>query len=416
MAKTPSADSALIPGSPEAAQAFDLANPPDEYFDEPSRFFRGLRDFNPLHRNRDGSALLTRYGDVKAIWRDLSGTVDKDDLFRARWGQGPLLECHTTHMLFRDPPDHDRLRAILNPFFAQKAMEKLAEPISHIVERLLCELAGRREADFVSDFALLLPTEVICMLIGLPFEDCHYLHELGEKIVNSLNPNLLPAEIAAAHITAKEFKDYLKPHLDRVRAQCAIDPGESLLHAFVSVERHGQNISENEIIHTCILMFVGGHGTTMNMLSSTLHLLLKNRDQLDDLKDNPEILDQAIDELLRFVTPIQLQGRRTTRAVSLPSGELSAGTEIVLCAGSANRDERVFEQPDRLMLRRTPNNHIAFGSGIHFCLGRPLARLITRAVFPRILMRFPRIERTGPAIYKKLPRFRSLSQLPLRFS
>lgn len=407
-----------LPFSPpeQAARAFDLANPPDAYFDDPSSFFRALRDHDPQHRNGDGSVLLSRFDDVKTIWRDLSGTVDKDDLFRKRWGDGPLLECHTTHMLFRDPPDHDRLRVLLNPFFTQRAMERLAEPITALVDDLIDGLAAKREADFVSDFALQLPTQVICRLIGLPVEDLQLLHELGDHVVNSLNPSLSTEEIAEAHRATQAFKEYLKPHLERIRAKDAIDPQTDLLHALMSVERGGGEISENEIIHTCILMFIGGHGTTMNMLSSSLHVLVENADEMRDLRQNPEIIEEAIGELIRYITPIQLQGRRTTRAIALATGDVPPQTEIVLFAGAANRDERVFENPDRLILRRTPNTHIAFGAGIHFCLGRPLARLMLRVAIPRLLQRFGQIERTGPAVYQKLPRFRSLSSLPLAFT
>lgn len=416
MPVTSSAQIAFDTDPGAAARAFDLANPPDAYFDDPSEYFRLLRDHDPQHRNGDGSLLLTRYDDVRSIWRDLTATVDKDDLFRRHWGDGPLLECHTTHMLFRDPPDHDRLRVILNPFFTQRAMERLAEPIAALVARLIDDLAEKRETDFVADFALQLPTQIICRLIGLPVEDLHHLHELGDHVVNSLNPNLAPEEIEEANRQTQVFKDYLRPHLERIRAKDSVDPGIDLLHALVSAERDGKEISENEIIHTCILMFIGGHGTTMNMLSSSMHVLVANRDQLDDLRQNPEILESAVGELIRYITPIQLQGRRTTRPIPLASGELPPQTEIVLFAGAANRDERVFADADRLLLRRAPNTHIAFGAGIHFCLGRPLARLILKTAIPALLQRFPQVERTGPAVYHRLPRFRSLARLPLAFS
>ena len=153
MPVTSSAQIAFDTDPVSTAHAFDLANPPDAYFDDPSGYFRLLRDHDPQHRNGDGSRVLTRYDDERTMWRDLTATVDKEDLFRQRWGDGPLLECHTTHMLFRDPPDHDRLRVILNPFFTQRAMERLAEPIAALVARLIDELAEKRE----TNFALQLP-------------------------------------------------------------------------------------------------------------------------------------------------------------------------------------------------------------------------------------------------------------------
>jgi cytochrome P450 len=400
----------------QVAQAFDLSKLPTGYAADPSPFFRLLRQHDPIHRNNDGSVLLTRYEDVRTVWRDLSGTVEKEELFRRKFGEGPLLEFYTTNMLFRDPPNHDRLRFLINPFFTRENIDRLHAPISEIIDRLLNEIADKREVDFVRDFSFLLPTEVICLLVGLPFQDGERLHKLGESILNPLNPNLPTEELAAGQHAAREFKEYLLEHLSRTRYLPDLDPGKNLLQALVAAERTGQEISEDEIIYTCILMFIGGHGTTMNMLSSSLHFLLENPDQLRDLRENPEIIDLTIEELIRYITPIQLQGRRTTRAVNISSGVLPPQTEVVLCGGSANRDESVFEYPDRLLLRRNPNPHIAFGAGIHFCVGRPLARLEVRFVLSQLFERFRNIERIGPAMYRDLPRFRSLGQLPLRFS
>lgn len=399
-----------------AAKTFNLAAPPPQYFDDPSAYFRLLRDHDPFHRNGDGSILLTRYEDVRTIWRDLSGTVEKKEFFRNRFGEGPMFDFYTNTLLFRDPPDHDRLRILINPFFTKKAVEVLRGRIDGIVERLMDRLADGGEIDFVSDFALQLPTEVISLILGLPLEDGSYLHGLSERILSPLNPNVPAEEVAAGHRSVEAFGAYLEPHLQRLRRTTAIDTSEGLISALVDAQRQGREISDSEILHTGMLMFIGGHGTTMNMLSSSLHVLLDNPDQLADLRQSPEISESAIEELLRYVTPIQLQGRRTTRTVTTPTGELPPETEIVLCAGSANRDERIFDQPDRLDLRRAPNPHISFGAGVHFCIGRALAHLELSAVFPRLLHRFPQIERSGPAAYRTLPRFRSLERLPLRFS
>jgi cytochrome P450 len=164
-----------------------------------------------------------------------------------------------------------------------------------------------------------------------------------------------------------------------------------------------------------MLMFIGGHGTTMNMLAASLHILLDNSDELATLRADPSGIDIALDELIRFVSPTQLQGRRTTQAIRIESGELPEGTEIVLCPAAANRDETAFDQPDRLMLKRSPNPHIAFGAGVHFCIGRPLVKMEVRATLLKLFARFARIERTGVARWRPLPRFRALETLPIRF-
>jgi cytochrome P450 len=399
-----------------AAREFNLGAPPIGYFDDPAEHFRLLRDHDPMHRNGDGSVLLTRYEDVRTIWRDLSGTVEKKEFFGSRFGEGPMLDFYTDTLLFRDPPDHDRLRILINPFFTRKAVEPLRVRIDAIVDRLIDHLQQREEVDFVADFALPLPTDVICMLLGLPREDGGFLHDLSEKLLNPLNPNPAAASIAAGHAGAEAFARYLAPHLDEVRRRPKVDGSEDLICALVAASRQGHEISDREIVHTSMLMFIGGHGTTTNMLSSSLHVLLQNPDQLVGLRKKPQIPENAIGELLRYITPIQLQGRRTTRPVTVSSGEVPAQTEIILCAGAANRDERVFVQPDRLDLQRDPVPHIAFGAGVHFCVGRALAQLELSAVFPKLLHRFSKIERSGPATYRRQPRFRSLERLPLRFS
>lgn len=397
------------------AAGFDLSSPPGDYFDDPSRYFLSLRHHDPLHRNRDGSLLLTRYQDVRTIWRDLTGTVDKYDVFRERFGEGPLLEYHGRNMLFSDPPRHDRLRAMLNPFFTPKAIEALRRAIEQRVDELLDEAQERDSLDFVTDYALRLPTDVICMLIGLPREDGPFLHELGEQVVNPLNSNHPQSEMPDGHAAAARFMDYLRGHLERMR-RAGAGEAEGVLATLAAAERDGKQISEDEILHSCMLMFIGGHGTTMNMLGASLHVLLDHPDQLADLRANPGIIDNALDELIRFVSPTQLQGRRTTRTVEIESGTLPEGTEIILCPAAANRDETVFENPDALFLRRNPNAHIAFGAGVHFCIGRPLVKLEVKTTLLRMLERFERIERTGKAEWRPLTRFRALGTLPVSFS
>ncbi len=394
--------------------SFDLFNLPPDYFDNPYPWLKRLRDQEPIHRNADGSLLLTRYDDVRALWRDPSGVVDKSAIFRARFGEGPLLEHHTTSMLFRDPPDHDRLRALVNPFFSRTSLESLRPFIEDFVDNLLNEAAERRDLDFVGDFAFRLPIAVICRILGVPPEHGQRLHELGVRILFPLNPQVAPADVNAGHEAAARFKEFLADYLHTARARDVIDPGADVISALVSVERDGALITENEILHMCILILNGGHETTTNLIAVGLHSLLDQPDQLEILRRDPELAPIAVEELIRYVSPLQLQGRRTTREIAVPSGTLDAGTEIILCQASANRDERAFTDPERLDLERRPNKHVAFGVGIHLCVGQALARLEASIVFPRLLRRFRRIERNEVPLFNRNARFRGLAKLPLR--
>lgn len=394
--------------------AFDLFNVPDDYFAAPQRYFKELRESDPIHENSDGSVLVTRYADVKAVWLDPTSSVDKSELFAAKFGPGPLLEHHTSSMLFRDEPDHMRLRSIINPFFTPTSINRLRTDIEKIVERLLDEAAERREFDFLHEFAFRIPTAVISRILGVPETDGEQLHQWGSGVIIPLNPGVGRDTIAHGHRSAEAFKEYILGHVAEMRKRPAIDPTEGIMCALVAAQRAGHELSDAEIAHMCILMFNGGHATTTHLLGLSLNALLDHPDQLDRWRGDTEISPTAIEECIRYGSPLQYQGRRTTQALSLPSGTLPANTEIVVCQASANRDETVFADPDRLDLGRRPNAHLAFGSGIHFCIGRPLARLEMDVTMPRFIRRFRTIERTKPVEFNKTPRFRGLAELQIR--
>ncbi|WP_420607322.1 cytochrome P450 [Novosphingopyxis sp.] len=396
------------------AQNFDLFSVNPDYFIDPEPYRAALRDHSPIHQNRDGSVLLTRYADVVEIWRDTTGLVDKSEQFRGRFGDGPLLEHHTSTMLFRDPPDHDRLRAIVKPFFSNRSVVRLEEMIGRLVDQTLDEIADKGEFDFVSEFAFQIPIKVICNILGVPISDALTIHKMGQAILFPLNPNASREEITHGHKQAQAFKDYLAPHVGRTRAMSTIDPQENIICAMIAAERGGEKISDDEILHMCILMLNGGHETTTNLMGVATHYLLDAPDQLADLRQNPEVISTGIEELLRLVSPIQLQGRRTTRRVEISSGAVEADTEVVLSPGSANRDPRFFEDADRMNLRRRRNQHVTFGAGIHSCVGMPLARLEASTALPRFFGRFSSIERAGPHEFNRNLRFRGLRTLPLR--
>jgi len=401
------------------AKSFDLFALPDGYFDDPYPWLAGLRHHDPLHRNADGSVLVTRYDDVKVVWRDPTGLVDKTEAFRAKFGDGPLLEHHTTAMLFRDPPDHDRLRAIVRPFFNRPQMLRLQEFVEALVNELLDEAAERRELDFVPDFAFRVPISVICHILGVPPEDGGYIHELGARILFPLNPRVTSEAIQSGHEAAAEFSSYLAERIDHARRtdRSTTDLPETMIDALALAEAAGGAISRAEIIHMCILMLNGGHETTTNLLAVSVHSLLGAPEQLRDLRDHgQEIARTAAEECIRYVSPLQLQGRRTTQELTLPSGTIAPNTEVVICQAAANHDERAFAAPDVLDLRRHPNAHFAFGTGIHACIGRPLARLEAAVVLPALARRFGSIERSGPAVFNRNARFRGLASLPLSLS
>ncbi|MCG8441567.1 MAG: cytochrome P450, partial [Caulobacterales bacterium] len=228
----------------EAAKAFDLFDLPDDYYASPYRWFAALRAHDPVHRNGDGTVLLTRYGDVDAVWSDLSASVDKTDMFIEKFGPGPLLEHHTHTMLFRDPPDHDRLRMMVNPFFSRRNLKVLQEFVNNLIDETIHEARERESFDFVKDFAFQIPMTVICRILGVPKSDRVRLHELGMKVIFPLNPIVSDDVVAEGHAAVSEFKDYLRAHLhDRRRGD--VEPDADILSALVDAERKGGEITED---------------------------------------------------------------------------------------------------------------------------------------------------------------------------
>ena len=397
------------------ARAFDLFNLPEGYFESPYPWFKLLRDHDPLHANADGSVLLTRYEDVRTVWRDLSGVVDRREMFTKRWGQGPLLEHYTSAMLFRDPPDHDRLRRFVNPLFMPAAIDRQRPFIEKTVASLIDQIAEKRDIDFLHEYAARVPIAVICNVLGVPQSDAAMIQELGRRILVPLNAKVSKEIVEQGHEAVRVFTTYMTDFFVDARKRPEVDPQADLVSALIAGERSGGQISFSEMVNMCIMMLNGGHETTTNLIATSMHALLDDPEQMDVLRQEPGIIDTAVEEFIRYVSPLQLQGRRTTRQIDIPAGTIAPNVEVMFCQASANRDERVFDNPERLNLRRKIKTlHIAFGAGIHVCIGQPLARLEARIALPAVVSRFKTIERTGTARFNPNPRFRGLEKLPVR--
>lgn len=399
-----------------AALAFNLYNLPPDYYAVPYPYFRLLRDYDPVHRNDDGTVLVSRWADVRTIWRDATSSVNKAERFRRKFGEGPLLEHHTTSMLFRDPPDHDRVRSVVIPFFSPASLARMREFIETKVDRLLDEVQERSEFDFVSDFASRIPIALITHILGVPDEDGRLLRGLGLRVLRPLNPHVSAEDIQSGHAAAAAFAEYMQEHIARARARAERDEPATIVEALVRAkDEDGNALTDAEIGQNCLLVLNGGHTTTTDLLGVGTYALLERPEQYRDLAEMPDAsVSGAVEELLRFVSPLQIQSRRTTRTVELSSGEaVPPETEVWLWPASANRDDRVFKDSDELNLRRRPNAHLAFGQGVHVCLGRPLARMEAAIAFRKLARRFPRLERIGEPVYNQNARFRGLTSLPV---
>jgi cytochrome P450 len=374
--------------------------------DYPFPVYRLLRDNLPVHRSaKSDSWTLSRFEDVQAAVRDWQtfssgdgvGIDDESKLYQP--GRGAFIE--------QDPPEHDRLRHLLASSFAPKHLRRAVEPVIRSTARRLVSLIRRRaSADLVADLALPLPHTVVSAMIGFPRSD----HDQLAKWVVTMHrrrPNAteLPVE---ALVARDEFRDYI----DRfVRLRLA-EPEDDLLSTMVSGVRQG-TLSSDDTKGMCTLLYFAGTGTTTQLISEALLILEQHPDQRDRLRAQPADLPAAIEEVLRYEPPVLLTARRATRAVKLHNELIGEGDRVVLLLGSANRDDRRWDEPDSFDATRTPLRHLAFADGIHHCIGAPLARLESRIVLEEFLAQIPHYVVNGPIERSWTPYEHPLTTFPI---
>ncbi len=390
---------------------FSLSAPPSGFIEAPYPFYATLRQHAPLHRLATHSVLLTRHADVLAVYRSPHASSDKQQEFGPRLGPGsPILQHHTTSLVFNDPPLHTRVRRILMGALNQRAIQRMEAGLVGLVDGLLDRLHDQPQVDLIEDFAAQIPVEVIGNLLDVPHADRAPLRGWSLGILSALELAPSAALLARANTAVTEFMAYLQI-LVAQRQRRPGDPESDVLTRLLRGDAEGQ-LSEAELLHNCIFLLNAGHETTTNLIGNGLHALLTHRDQLQCLQADPSLMPSAVEELLRFESPLQLNNRLSTAAIQVPSGELPAGTFITLGIGAANRDPAVFDNADRLDLARKPNHHLAFGQGAHACSGMNVARLEARIALARLLARYPRLALAGPPQRDLRLRFRGFKKLP----
>lgn len=395
------------------ALAFDLRALPDEFYDDPFPTYHALRRWDPVHRCPDGSYFLTRYDDVTAVYQDHARfSSDKRVEFAPKFGDSPLYEHHTTSVVFRDPPDHTRLRRLFAPAFTPKALTALEPRIGALVDRLLDAAASRGGMDVVDDFAAAVPIQLIGDMLGVPPDERGPLRAWSLAVLGALEPVPGDARLEAGNRAVDEFKEYLRRLITDRRRRPSQEPGE-ILSALIAAEDRGDSLSEVELLHQCIFLLNAGHETTTNLIANAVHSLLEQPGELARLHAEPRLIGSAVEEFLRFQSPNQLGNRSVTSAAEVGGVQLGRGTLVTLGIGAANRDPAQFPDPDRLDLGRAPNRHLAFITGIHACAGMWLARMEGRVAIGRLTARFPGVRAAGPAVRGRRARFRTLVSLPV---
>ena len=403
-----------MPLDPASAAEFVLGEVDLVFAQDPYPDYQVLREHQPMCRQPDGSWLVTRYDDVKQAMSDPQVfSSDKRVDFFPKFGDSPLYEHHTTSIVFNDPPYHTRVRRLLAPFFAARVLRQMEASIAAMVDRLLDRAEERGHIDIVEDFALVIPLNLIGDLLGVPPDEREPLRAWAQLILGGLEPVRTPAQLDAGNRAVVEFKDYLR---ELIRSKRRHPPGPDdmdVLWALIEAADAGDGLDEVEILHNAIFMLNAGHDTTGSLIANGVDLLFRFPDQRRLLADDPARAKRAIEEMLRFESPLQIGNRRTTTATTLGGVDLPAGTFLHLVIASANRDRRQFDAPDTFDITRDPNRHLAFAHGIHTCAGNAVARIEAAIAFNKLLQRFPDLAPAGPTVRPHRSRFRVVEALPV---
>jgi cytochrome P450 len=393
---------------------FTLAAPPPGFVDDPYPWYAALRKHAPRHALAPSVWLLTRHDDVAALYRDAAASSDKRREFEPKFGAAtPLYEHHTTSLVFNDPPLHTRVRRRLMGALNQRAIARMEAGVEALVESLLDEMSARgRRADLIGDFAARIPVEVIGNLLDVPRAERGPLRDWSLAILSALEPAPSAAVLARGNAAVTEFVAYLEGLVDRRRAAPG-DPAVDVLTRLIEGEFDGERLSPRELLHNCIFLLNAGHETTTNLIGNGVQALLTQRAQYERLAAEPALLPTAVEELLRFESPLQLNNRVAAAPIELPGFTVRAGEFITLAIGAANRDPAAFDTPDMLNIARKPNPHLAFGHGAHACAGMNVARLEARIALGALARRWPALRLDGAPIRDPRIRFRGFRQLPV---
>ena len=362
--------------------------------------------------------LISRHSDVSALLRDRRlGRTFLPVGTREEFGHAPdpahlapFWHLIRNGMLDREPPDHTRLRRLVSKAFTPRRVAELRPTIQKIADQLVDELLASDEGDLIATVAEPLPVTVIAEMLGVPESDRHRLRPWSADICGmyELNPTRETADRAVR--ACEEFSDYLRGQARSRRS----DPRDDLITALVQVQDEGDRLTEDELIGTCVLLLNAGHEATVNVTGNGWWTLFRNPDQLAALRGDSGLLPTAIEELMRFDTPLQMFERWVLEDIEVAGVPIPRGSEVALLFGSANHDPEVFVDPERLDLARLENPHLSFGAGIHFCLGAPLARLELEISFGTLLRRAPHLSLVTEPEWKAGYIIRGLKELRVK--
>jgi cytochrome P450 len=397
-------------------------NPFDPSFRvNPYPVYRRLLAEDPVHRTPFGMLALSRYRDCAAILRDPRSSSDAsnstmyqafmagrdpEEVFGAMAGMRPFL--------FMDPPDHTRLRALVQKAFTPKTVENLRPRIQELVDDLIAPALERGSLEVIEDLAYPLPVRVITEMLGVPHDDHETFKGWSRELAGALDPDFAtPQDVAdRRERAAAAFVEYFQALIAERRRQ----PRDDLLTALITAEDEGHKLSEKELLSTLILLLVAGHETTVNLIANGVLTFTRHPDQVERLREDPSLGRAAVEEVLRYDPPVQFTARVALEDMDIDGTTLEKGGQAIVLVAAANRDPEQFDHPDTFDVGRQDNRHLSFGLGAHFCLGAPLARVEGRVALEAIATRTTDLALTvDPPEYKDNIVLRGLAALPVTF-
>ena len=395
---------------------FDLNAISPLFIENPYPTLDMLRQESPVHENSDGSVYLTRYQDCLAVYRSRDMLSDKTEAFGEKFGQCPLLEHHTTSLIFNDPPYHTVVRKLISGAFTPRKLREMEALIETIVDDLLDTIAEQNTIDMVADFGTILPTEIISFMLGIPKDFRQKLRGYSISILGALDPVVSNERMHAGNQAVSEFSEILNDLINYRRENPDSAQQGEVLESLIFGEHEGRKLDQKELIQNCIFLLNAGHETTTSLVSNSVSLFLDHPEQHRKLLDDPTLIEGAVEECLRVESPLQIGNRHAATDFTFGDHKINKGTYIHTSIAGANRDPSVFVDPHKFDIERKNNKHIAFITGIHVCLGATLARMEGRIALGKLLTRFPNMQRDGDAERLPLARFRGFTRLPVKLN
>lgn len=404
----------IMPSVSKTGERLGLNPLSPPFLENPYPFYHELRATSPVHwvsSVQPEGWFITGYKEVAAILKD-ARFEKRMRIPQISQAYEPLVQIQKNMMLFQNPPDHTRLRTLTNKALSPFVTRSLQPYIEETAQELLAQVKETGKMDLISDFAFPLPVLVIAKLLGVPAEDRTQFREWASVMVRTIDLSRTATTLSAGGEMAYKLIDYFHCLFTQRRKH----PQDDVISALLAAREQEDKMNEEELVATCILLLVAGHETTVNLVGNGMLALLRHPDQLHKLREAPTLISTAVEEFLRYESPTQMTVRFAAEDVEIGDVLIRKDEQMYIVLGAANRDPSVFPKPDQLDITRNPNPHLAFGAGIHFCLGALLARMEARIAINTLLHQLPylHLESVTPQ-WRDLVGFRGLQSLPISF-